>query len=75
LAKVENVQRVECKDYKKCKYATCEVCKAIGKKPSQVKVKVGGKIDGGCDGKNQWDDNVHTLVPQMLDVSIIHDHE
>jgi hypothetical protein len=25
--------------------------------------------------KNQWDDNVHTLVPQMLDVSIIHYHE
>jgi len=33
---------------------------------------VGGGIDGGCDGKNQWDDSVQTLVPWMLDVSIIH---
>jgi len=24
------------------------------------------------DGKNQWDDSVQTLVPWMLDVSIIH---
>jgi hypothetical protein len=46
----------------------------LGKK-SQVKVKVvgvGGGIDGGCDGKNQWDDSVQTLVPWMLNVSIIH---
>jgi hypothetical protein len=26
----------------------------------------------GVDGKNQWDDSVQTLVPWMLDVSIIH---
>ncbi len=69
---MENVQRTERKDCKKSKDATCEVCKAIGKKPNQVKVKVGGEIGWGCDGKNQWDDNVHTLVPQMLDVNIIH---
>ncbi len=72
---MENVQRAERKYYKKCKDVTCEVCKVVGKKPSQVKVKVWGKFDGGCDGKNQWDDNVHTLVPWMLDVSIIHYHE
>jgi len=31
-----------------------------------------GKIDGGCDGKNTWDDNIRTLVPQMFGVNIIH---
>ncbi len=69
---MENVQRAERKEHKKSKVVAREVCKVAGKKPNQVKVKVGGKTDGGCDGKNQWDDNVHTLVPQMLDLSIIH---
>jgi hypothetical protein len=27
---------------------------------------------GGCDGKNQWDDNIQSLVPQMLNLNIIH---
>jgi hypothetical protein len=67
-----SVQSAKRKDRKKSKDATCEVCKAAEKKPNQVKVKVRGEIDGGCDGKNQWDDNVHTLVPRMLHVSIIH---
>ncbi len=60
------------KNYQKSKDATCEACKVAGKKPSQIKMKVGGEIDGDCDGKNQWDDRVYTLVPWMLDVNIIH---
>jgi len=72
LAKVENVQRVKHKDRKKFEDVACEDCKVTKKKPSQIKVKIGGEIDGGCDGKNQWDNSVHTLVPKMLDVSIIH---
>jgi hypothetical protein len=31
---------------------------------------VGG--DAGCDGKNQWDDNIQRLVLQMLNLNIIH---
>ncbi len=47
-----------------------DACKAARQKPSQVKVKVGG--DAGCDGKNQWDDNIQSLVPQMLNLNSIH---
>jgi hypothetical protein len=72
LVKVENIQRIERKDCKKIEDAACEACRTTRKKPSQVKVKVRGEIDGGCDRKNQWDDSVHTLAPWMLDVSIIH---
>ncbi len=46
LVKVKNVQKVECRNHKKFEDATSEAHKAIGKKPSQVKVKVGGKLMG-----------------------------
>ncbi len=44
--------------------------KAARQKPSQVKVKVGG--DACYDGKNQWNDNIQSLVPHMLNLNIIH---
>jgi hypothetical protein len=34
-------------------------------------VKDGGDIDGGCPGKNAWDDAIRCLVPRILDMSII----
>jgi hypothetical protein len=42
-----------------------------GKKPNQVCMKVGREIDGGCEVKNVWDNAVSTLVPRLLDISII----
>jgi hypothetical protein len=44
---------------------------AVGKKPYQVRVKVGGEIDGGCAGKNAWDSAVRSAVPRTLDMSIL----
>jgi hypothetical protein len=41
------------------------------KKPHRIRVKSGGEIDGGCDGKNAWDDAVRRYVPKMIDISII----
>jgi hypothetical protein len=42
-----------------------------GHKPNKLRVKEGGDIDGGCSGKNAWDDAVRSLVPRILDMSII----
>jgi hypothetical protein len=44
---------------------------AAGKKPYQVRVKVGGEIDGGCAGKNAWDSAVRSAIPRTLDMSIL----
>ena len=43
-----------------------------GQKPHRVRVKAGGGIDGGCEGKNEWDEALRTLVPRILDVSCVH---
>ena len=40
-----------------------------GQKPHRVRVKSGGGIDGGCEGKNEFDEALRTLVPRILDVS------
>jgi hypothetical protein len=42
-----------------------------GKKPHTLRVKVGGGIDGGCEGKNAFDEALRSLVPRILDVSIL----
>jgi hypothetical protein len=42
-----------------------------GHKPKKLRVKDGGDIDGGCPGKNAWDDAIRCLVPRILDMSII----
>jgi hypothetical protein len=34
-------------------------------------VKDGGDIDGGCTGKNAWDNAVRSLVPRILDISVV----
>jgi hypothetical protein len=43
-----------------------------GKKPHQIRVKAGGEIYAGYEGKNAWDDSVRGYVSKMLDISIIH---
>jgi hypothetical protein len=45
--------------------------KSAGRKAKQVTVKLGGEIDGACQGKNGWDDAVRSLVPRLLDISIV----
>jgi hypothetical protein len=42
-----------------------------GQKPHTLKVKAGGGIDGGCEGKNAFDEALRTLVPRILDVSVL----
>ena len=42
-----------------------------GQKPHCVRVKLGGGIDGGCKGKNEFDEQLRTLVPRILNVSCV----
>ena len=42
-----------------------------GKKPYTLRVKAGGGIDGGCEGKNAFDEALRSLVPRILDVSVL----
>jgi hypothetical protein len=44
---------------------------SAGQKAKQIRVKVGGEIDGACPRKNGWDDGVRSLVPRLLDISIV----
>ena len=42
-----------------------------GHKPYTLRVKPGGGIDGGCEGKNAFDEALRSLVPRILDVSVL----
>jgi hypothetical protein len=42
-----------------------------GQKPNKLRVKEGGDIDGACPTKNAWDDAVRSLIPRIIDMSII----
>ena len=42
-----------------------------GQKAHILRVKAGGGIDGGCEGKNAFDEALRSLVPRILDVSIL----
>ena len=44
---------------------------AVGQKPHKVRVKAGGGIDWGCEGKNEFDKTLWSLVPRILDVSYV----
>jgi hypothetical protein len=44
---------------------------AARRKPYTLRVKAGGKIAGGCLGKNAWDAVVRTSVPRMLEMSVL----
>lgn len=43
----------------------------MGRKPNQVDVKTGGYVDPASGGKNAWDDAIRSLVPRMLDMSVV----
>ena len=45
--------------------------RAVGKKPQKVRVKASGGIDGGCEGKNEFDEALRSLVSRILDVSCV----
>ena len=36
-----------------------------------MRVKASGGIDGGCEGKNEFDEALRSLVPRILDVSCV----
>jgi hypothetical protein len=42
-----------------------------GRKPNQVRVKAGGEIARGCEGKNAWDATVRTAILPILDMSVL----
>jgi hypothetical protein len=42
-----------------------------GQKPHILRVRAGGGIDGGCEGKNAFDEALRSLVPRILDVSVL----
>ena len=46
-----------------------ETRRSGGQKPQTLRVKQGGGIDGGCEGKNAFDEGLRSLVPRILDVS------
>ena len=48
-----------------------EARRTQGQKPHRVRVKSGGGIDGGCEGKNEFDEALRSLVPRILDVSCV----
>jgi hypothetical protein len=44
---------------------------SAGRKPHTLRVKAGGEIVGGCEGKDAWDAAVRTNVPPTLDISVL----
>lgn len=45
--------------------------RAVGQKPHKMRVKAYGGIDGGCDGNNEFDKVLRSLIPRILDVSCV----
>jgi hypothetical protein len=42
-----------------------------GHKPNQLHMKPRGYVDQASEAKNAWDDAIRSLVPRMLDMSVI----
>jgi hypothetical protein len=70
-AKSESEARAARRAHKKEVEEAMEARRAIGQKPQKVRVKAGGGIDGGCEGKNEFDEMLRSLVPRILDVSCV----
>jgi hypothetical protein len=43
----------------------------VGHKSNQLHIKLGGYVDQGSAVKNAWDDAIRSLVPRLLDMSVI----
>ena len=69
--KPESEARAARRAHKKEVEEAMDARRALGHKPQKVRVKAGGGIDGGCEGKNSFDEYLRTLVPRILDVSCV----
>ena len=69
--KPESEARAARRAHKKEVEEAMDARRAVGKKPQKVRVKAGGGIDGGCEGKNEFDEMLRSLVPRILDVSCV----
>jgi hypothetical protein len=69
--KPESEARATRRAHKKGVEEAMDARRAVGQKPQKVRVKAGGGIDGGCEGKNEFDEALRSLVPRILDVSCV----
>jgi hypothetical protein len=69
--KSESEARAARRAHKKEVEEAMDARRASGQKPQKVRVKAGGGIDGGCEGKNEFDEALRSLVPRILDVSCV----
>jgi hypothetical protein len=60
--KPKNMAKVVCQIGKKEKDATLEVRQINKQELHKIKIKLGGDMDGGCEGKNIWDETIRILV-------------
>jgi hypothetical protein len=68
--KTESEARATRRASRKDAETNVEVRRCGGQKPHTLRVKAGGGIDGGCEGKNAFDEALRSLVPRILDVSV-----
>jgi hypothetical protein len=45
--------------------------KRKGLPPHKVEVTKHGKIDGSCDGENEWDNAMQGLAPRILNMAVV----
>ena len=69
--KPESEARASRRAHKKEIEVSVDTRRAVGQKPQKVRVKACGGIDGGCKGKNEFDEALRSLVPRILDVSCV----
>jgi hypothetical protein len=78
---VPAVQEEELTPNSAARAAMCHKCReydnvaasrsSMGYKPNQLDVKSGGYVDQGSARENAWDDAIRSLVPRLLDMSVI----
>ena len=69
--KVESEARATRRAIRKEMEERVDARRSQGHKPHEVSVKPGGGIDEGCQGKNEFDEALRSLVPRILDVSCV----
>lgn len=69
--KKESEARATRRAHRKERDEATDARQSVGQKPHKVRVKAGGGIDGGCEGKNEFDEALRSLVPRILDVSCV----
>ena len=70
-ARPESEARAMRRATRKVAETNVELRRAGGQKPNTLRVKASGGIDGGCEGKNAFDEALRSLVPRILDVSVL----